>query len=92
MRIPSKADAPDRATRQERVRESGQTKQAKSQTSASGGVATGGVKATVSARARSLASEHGIDEAKVNRLRELIHSGSFAMDFGLIAQRIVAGG
>ncbi len=92
MRIPSKVDGPDRPARSERTQEAGQSKQAKPQASASGGVATGGVKATVSARARSLASEHGIDEAKVNRLRELIHNGSFAMDFGLIAQRIVAGG
>ncbi|MSP24568.1 MAG: flagellar biosynthesis anti-sigma factor FlgM [Myxococcales bacterium] len=59
-----------------------------------GSGATGARPATsaVSAQARTLAAEHGIDIARVEQLRELIHSGEFKMDFMRIAERIVETG
>ena len=91
MRIPSNVDAPERAAQADRAYSTVPTKAGKSTTSRGGGVASDGVKATVSAKARSLAAEHGLDIEKVNRLRELIDTGQLAMDFKLIAQRIVEG-
>jgi anti-sigma28 factor (negative regulator of flagellin synthesis) len=90
MRIPSNVDAPERAAQADRALATVPSKAGKT-ASRGGGVATEGVKATVSAKARSLAAEHGLDIEKVHRLRELIDNGQFAMDFKLIAQRIVEG-
>jgi len=96
MRIPSNTDpnGPDRAARADRAKTDKAKRADKSEgrPEASDRVARKGVKATVSAKARSLAKEKGLDVAKVNRLRELIDNGSFFIDVHLIAQRIVEQG
>lgn len=47
------------------------------------------VKVNVSAKARELASQSQIDEAKVSRLREQIASGQFKVDARAIATKLV---
>ena len=47
------------------------------------------VKVSVSAKAKELASQSQIDEAKVSRLREQISSGQFKVDARAIAQKLV---
>jgi len=93
MRIPGKPDAADRAARTARSTSIG-TK-AKSSAPKKDSAAQGGgkgVSASVSAKARSLADQKGMDVAKVERLRELIDSGDFKIDAELIAERILQAG
>lgn len=94
MKIPSSVDPrTDRPERIERARSSpAEQAKAKSRGEAAQSTAGPGVRATVSARARSLAQEMGIDVGKVSRLREAIENGSFQMDFQLIAERILERG
>jgi flagellar biosynthesis anti-sigma factor FlgM len=92
MRIPSKVNAPDRAVRADRTKDAGKSPAKSQSVRSSSSGAAGGVKATVSTRARELAGESSINVKKVNELRELIESGQFVMDFQLIAERIVSTG
>jgi flagellar biosynthesis anti-sigma factor FlgM len=91
MRIPGN-NGPDRPASADRVRSASSKKAGESSTSSNAATVSGGVTATVSARARTLAAEHGMDVDKVERLREAIQSGGFQMDFQLIAKRIVEEG
>jgi len=91
MRIPGKPDAADRAARAART----VTVDKNAPSSSNKATAKGGAKsvnASVSAKARSLADEKGMNIAKVERLRELIDNGEFKIDAQLIAERIVQGG
>ncbi len=89
MRIPGKPDAADRAARAARTTTIGTKAKssAPNKPSAKGG--SQAVSASVSAKARSLADQKGMDVAKVERLRELIDSGDFKIDAQLIAERII---
>jgi flagellar biosynthesis anti-sigma factor FlgM len=89
MRIPG-SNGPERGGQVDRARSSSSRKA--SDSGASGASGRGQVTASVSAKARTLAAEHGIDIDKVERLREAIQSGSFQMDFQRIAERIVQDG
>lgn len=92
MRIPGKPDAADRAARTARTTSIGtkaKSSEPKKATAKGGGK---GVSASVSAKARSLADQKGMDVAKVERLRELIDSGDFKIDAELIAERILEAG
>jgi flagellar biosynthesis anti-sigma factor FlgM len=53
-----------------------------------------GVKVTVSAEARELAAraQNGVDHAKVERLRSAVEGGTYKVDAGAIAARMVNGG
>lgn len=88
MRIPSKITAAERAARSGRVA-GGDSQQS---TKTKRGKKGGGVSASVSAKAKSLANDAGIDVAKVERLRELIENGEFAIDYNVIAERILQTG
>lgn len=92
MRIPGKNQPPDRAARVDRAQTNQANKSTAKATSTAQGSQSGSTTATVSAKARSMADEHGFDVEKVDRLRELIQQGAFKMDFMLIAERIVATG
>ena len=89
MRIPG-SNGPERSGQVDRARSSSAKKSGDS--SSTGSSARAQVTASVSAKARTLAAEHGIDVDKVERLRDAIQSGSFQMDFQLIADRIVQDG
>ncbi|MBM4375745.1 MAG: flagellar biosynthesis anti-sigma factor FlgM [Deltaproteobacteria bacterium] len=89
MRIPG-SNGSERGGQVDRARSSSGRKVADAGSSGAGARAK--VTATVSAKARSLAADHGIDIDKVERLREAIQSGSFQMDFQRIADRIVYDG
>ena len=92
MRIPG-SNGPDRGSSIDRARSSSSSKRSGASGGSSGGAGkSGSVTASVSARARSLAADHGVDVDKVERLREAIQSGSFQMDFQAIAERIVQDG
>jgi flagellar biosynthesis anti-sigma factor FlgM len=92
MRIPG-SNGPDRGGSIDRARSSSSSKRSGASGGSSGGAGTSGsVTASVSARARSLAADHGVDVDKVERLREAIQNGSFQMDFQAIAERIVQDG
>lgn len=88
MRIPSKITAAERAARSGRVvgGDSNKARKGKRAKKASG------VSASVSAKAKSLANEAGIDVEKVERLRELIENGEFVIDYQVIAERILQTG
>lgn len=88
MRIPG-SKSPERGGQVDRARSSSSKSSRGASASKAGGA---NVTASVSAKARSLASEHGIDIDKVNQLREAIQNGDFSMDFSLIAERIVQDG
>ena len=49
----------------------------------------GSVKLKVSAKARALAAESQVDEAKVARLKEAMENGSFKVDARAIAHKLV---
>ncbi len=87
MRIPSKINGAERAARSSRVAASDSKKTSKSGRGKKGK----GVTASVSAKAKSLANDAGIDVAKVERLRELIEKGEFQINHQLIAERILQG-
>ncbi len=91
MRIPSNK-GPDRGGQVDRTGSSSSKKTADSSTASGASGNTGNVTASVSARARSLASDHGVDLQKVDRLRGAIQDGSFKMDFRVVAERIVQAG
>jgi flagellar biosynthesis anti-sigma factor FlgM len=88
MRIPGNKP-PERGGQVDRTRSS--STKASGDTGASTGLngGRGNVTASVSARAHTLAAEHGIDVDKVQNLRDAIESGTFQMDFRRIAERIV---
>ncbi|MEM6791291.1 MAG: flagellar biosynthesis anti-sigma factor FlgM [Myxococcota bacterium] len=91
MRIPGKPDAADRAARAARSPSVG--KKTKSAASGVESPASGpSVRANVSAKARTLADQGGMDIEKVERLRELIDSGDFKVDAMLIADRLIRAG
>lgn len=85
MRISGKKP-PERAARSSRAAPANASKKSPSAGPASS------VRASVSAEARSLADQGGIDQAKVERLRGLIESGQFVVDSQVIAERILATG
>lgn len=86
MRISGKKPA-DRAARSSRAVSTRPESTKKSSTGPSSSV-----RASVSAEARNLAGRGGIDQAKVERLRELIASGKFVVDAQVIAEKILATG
>ena len=51
----------------------------------------GAEKVTVSAQALSLAEQHGANEAKMARLAASLKEGSFKVDSGAIAAKLVGG-
>jgi anti-sigma28 factor (negative regulator of flagellin synthesis) len=93
MHIPSRVyNSPDIAAQTDQARKL-KSQQAKKSGSTDAAKRTkGDVKVSVSARARKLAGENSMDIEKINRLRESIENGSFAMDFQLVAERIVERG
>ncbi len=88
MRIPSKITAAERAARSGHIAGGDAKKSSKTKR----GKKSSGVKTSVSAKARSLNNEAGIDVAKVERLRELIENGEFVIDYNVVAERILQAG
>ncbi|MBM4357922.1 MAG: flagellar biosynthesis anti-sigma factor FlgM [Deltaproteobacteria bacterium] len=91
MRIPG-SKAPDRGGSVDRTRSSSAKASGETAASDASKGARANVTASVSAKAKTLAAEHGIDVDKVQQLRAAINDGSFQMDFKLIADRIVQEG
>jgi len=90
MRIPSSIiQKPDAATvRNERAGKTDSSKSAGSDGSAQK-VSDDDVRVSVSSEARRLADSAAVDLEKVERLRSAIESGTFEMNFQVIADRIV---
>ena len=84
MRIPSKITAAERAARAGRAEKKKDKKSSRTKAGAS-------VNASVSAKARNLAQDAGIDIQKVERLRELIENGELVINYQLVAERILQG-
>ncbi|MSP26003.1 MAG: hypothetical protein EXR75_12750 [Myxococcales bacterium] len=92
MRIPGRVyQNSEVAARPERLDKS-DTKKSTGKSTSAPQVATSDVKVSVSQAARALATDSRIDVAKVERLRSVVDKGELAMDFKVMAERIVESG
>lgn len=93
MRIPSRVyNSPDVASRADRANRGSDTKKSESGSSAKSGVDADGVKVSISSQAKRVADDNAMDVEKIERLRAVINSGEFEMNFELIGERIVESG